>query len=250
MSKKTVVITGGTKGIGLEIVRAFSNDGWSVLATARTSTSEIKSMGDSVRFQALDASNQESHQAAVVSALDWTGQLNAYVNCAGFSKWAPLAQITDSLLDSMLDTNLKGVVWGCQAAAGAFSDGGTIINISSLAGKRGSANNSIYCASKFAVNGITQSLAKELGPSGIRVNAVCPVYVKTPGVLEALEDNDSPSQGQDVETYLTDFTNTQTALRRLPTGKEIGETCVFLASESASAITGQCINVDCGVMPQ
>ncbi|MDX1737080.1 MAG: SDR family oxidoreductase [Alphaproteobacteria bacterium] len=251
MSKQTVIITGGSKGIGLDIVKAFVAAGWSVIATARSITAEIESLGDAVRFVSMDVGNRTDHRLAVDAALAWTGQLNAYVNCAGFSKWSPLADISEDFLDNMLQTNVKGVFWGAQAAEKALAaTNGAIINISSLAGKRGSANNSSYCASKFAVNGVTQSLAKELGPQGIRVNALCPVYVKTPGVLEALEENVSPTNGQDIETYLTDFTNSQTALRRLPTGKEIGEASVFLASNAASAITGQCINIDCGVMPQ
>ena len=114
----------------------------------------------------------------------------------------------------------------------------------------GSANNSVYCASKFGVNGITQSLAKELGPSGIRVNAVCPVYVETPGLLEALENKDSPPAGQDTSTYLQDFAQSQAALKRLPLGNEVADICLYLASDTASAVTGQCINVDCGVLPQ
>jgi 3-oxoacyl-[acyl-carrier protein] reductase/meso-butanediol dehydrogenase/(S,S)-butanediol dehydrogenase/diacetyl reductase len=128
--------------------------------------------------------------------------------------------------------------------------GGCIINVSSLAGKRGSANNSVYCAAKFGVNGITQALAKELGPKGIRVNAVCPVYVQTDGLLEALAEKDAPPAGQDADVYLRDFAIANSALGTLPTGEEIAQVCVFLASPAASAVTGQCINVDCGVLPQ
>jgi 3-oxoacyl-[acyl-carrier protein] reductase/meso-butanediol dehydrogenase/(S,S)-butanediol dehydrogenase/diacetyl reductase len=119
-----------------------------------------------------------------------------------------------------------------------------------LASKRGSANNSVYCASKFGVNGITQSLAKELGTKDIRVNAICPVYVKTPGLLEALENPQAPSQDQDTAKYLNDFAENQAALKRLPKGSEVADLCLYLASDASSAVTGQCINVDCGVLPQ
>ena len=150
----------------------------------------------------------------------------------------------------MIDTNLKGAFFGCRAAAEHLGKGGCIVNISSLAGKRGSAKNSVYCASKFGVNGITQALAKELGARGIRVNAICPVYVQTDGLLEALEAEDAPPGGVAVDVYLKDFAASQAALKTLPTGEEIGQACLFLASEGSSAITGQCINVDCGVLPQ
>jgi NAD(P)-dependent dehydrogenase (short-subunit alcohol dehydrogenase family) len=124
------------------------------------------------------------------------------------------------------------------------------VNISSLAGKRGSANNSVYCASKFGVNAVTQALAKELGPRGIRVNAVCPVYVRTAGLDDALAEEESPTGGQDIGTYLAEFARTQTALGALPSDVQVADSCVFLASAAAGAITGQCINVDCGVLPQ
>lgn len=128
--------------------------------------------------------------------------------------------------------------------------GGAIINVSSLAGKRGSANNSAYCAAKFAVNGITQALAKEFGPRGIRVNAVCPVYIETDRILEALSEPASPAGGQPVSDYLASFAATQTALGRLPQAQEVAQVVYFLSSPASSAITGQCINVDCGTLPQ
>ncbi|MEH6632306.1 MAG: SDR family oxidoreductase [Halopseudomonas aestusnigri] len=253
MTSRTVIVTGGSKGIGFSISKSFLQAGWRVLSCARTSSSELTSLeteNPNIKFHAMDVQKRESHTKAIEEALSWSGSFDTYVNCAGFSQWKKLEDYDNSFLDRIFDTNIKGVIWGCQAAAAHLSNGGAIVNISSLAGKRGSAQNGAYCASKFAVNGITQSLAKELGPKNIRVNAVCPVYVRTPGVLEALEDDISPAQGQNVERYLEEFTHQQTALKRLPTGEEVGSSCVFLASNEASAITGQCINVDCGVLPQ
>ncbi len=124
------------------------------------------------------------------------------------------------------------------------------VNVSSLAGKRGSANNAAYCAAKFGVNGLTQALAKELGAAGIRVNAVCPVYVETDGLAEALAEPNSPAGGGEVDEYLAGFAHDNAALGRLPTAGEVAELCWYLASAPAAAVTGQCINVDCGVLPQ
>jgi NAD(P)-dependent dehydrogenase (short-subunit alcohol dehydrogenase family) len=182
--------------------------------------------------------------------IKWTGNIDVLINNAGYSGWKPLEKIDEDFWDEMIDTNLKSVLFASQAALAAMQKGASIVNISSLAGKRGSANNAVYCASKFGVNGITQSLAKELGSRGIRVNAVCPVYLRTPGLEEALQENDSPTKGNDLTSYLDEFAKTQTALGVLPTEQQVADTCVFLASKEAGAITGQCINVDCGVLPQ
>ena len=99
------------------------------------------------------------------------------------------------------------------------------------------------------MNGLTQSLAKELGPRGIRVNAVCPVLIATEGLLEALKTKHAPGN-QNPEEFISNFTINNSALKRMPKSDEVGDLCVFLASNKASAITGQCINIDCGVLPQ
>jgi len=173
-----------------------------------------------------------------------------FVNNAGFSGWMPLEKIEEPFWDDMIATNLKSVLFGCQAAAAYMKAGGVIINMSSMAAKRGTANNSVYCASKFGINGITQALAKELGPKGIRVNGICPVLVSTEGLLDALKGPYAPPAGGSAQAFLDGFTKTQTALNRLPTGKEIADYCLYLCSPAASAITGQSMNVDCGVFPQ
>lgn len=249
-AKQTVIVAGGTKGIGAAISREFYEHGAHVLMAARDDTGLAGSLGERARFQRADVRRLPDHEALVQAALEWTGRLDVYINCAGFSEWRPVAEVDDAFWNEMIDTNLKGTFWGCKAAAEYMGTGECIINISSIAGKRGTANNSVYCASKFGVNGITQALAKELGPRGIRVNAVCPVLVTTQGLLKALSSEKSPSQGGDVESFLRGFASQNAALDHLPTPEEVAQVCLFLASPSASAITGQCINVDCGVLPQ
>lgn len=247
---KTVIVTGGNKGIGAAISRVFCDNGYNVMIGARSSAGAANTARNKMRFLKTDVRNEKDHIDLAKAAKSWTGRIDAYINCAGYSAWSKITDVSENFLDSMLDTNLKGLFWGCKAAAKNLKRGGCIINISSIAGKRGSSNNSVYCASKFGVNGITQALAKELGPRGIRVNAVCPVYVNTEGVVRALGEPSSPAKGRDVKKYLEKFAAENTALKRLPTADEIARVCLFLASEGASAITGQCINVDCGVLPQ
>jgi NAD(P)-dependent dehydrogenase (short-subunit alcohol dehydrogenase family) len=250
MTDRTVIITGGSRGIGAAISEAFHAAGHHVVIAGRTDTGLAATMGQRALFVAADVRQPKVLRALVRQTLDWTGRIDVLVNNAGVSAWRPLAEIDEAFWQDMIDTNLKSVLFACQAAALHLPRGGSIINISSLAGKRGSANNSVYCATKFGVNGITQSLAKELGPLGIRVNAVCPVYVHTDGLEKALSNVHSPTGGKDIPNYLSAFAATQSALGVLPTAAQVAETCVFLASSAADAITGQCLNVDCGAMPQ
>ncbi len=247
--QKSVVITGGNRGIGRSLTQSFADAGYYVVVGARNDTDVEAIAPGRVRFIKSDVRSEHDHRRLVEAAVDKTGGLDAYVNNAGFSEWRPIEEIDEAFFDTMMNTNLKGAFWGCKAAAAAMKPGGTIINISSLAAKRGTANNSMYCASKFGMTGLTQSLAKELGPKGIRVNAVCPVLIRTDGLMEALETKWTPAKG-DPEAFLEGFKAANCALGRLPTGNDVGALCLHLASDASSAITGQSINVDCGVLPQ
>lgn len=249
MTSKTVVITGGTKGIGLSIVESFLSAGYTVFVGSRFMP-EPSPFSSKVNFLATDVRQEHSMERLLNSAIETTGSLDTLVNNAGYSEWRPIQQIDPQFLDNMFRTNLYGAFWGCKYASFLMRSGSSIVNVSSIAGKRGSANNSAYVASKFAMNGLTQSLCKELGPKGIRINSVCPVLVPTPGLLNALRVSDSPASGKDPIEFISDFSKLNSALNRLPTGAEVAAACVFLASNEASAITGQNINIDCGVFPQ
>jgi NAD(P)-dependent dehydrogenase (short-subunit alcohol dehydrogenase family) len=244
---KTIIVTGGTQGIGAAIASRFHQDGANVIIGARRDNGFARSLGKRAHFVEADVTQSADHLHLVEVAMEATGRLDIYVNNAGRSQWMPLEKITDDFWNDLLSVNAKSVILGAQAAARVMTTGGCILNISSLAGKRGSANNAVYCASKFAVNGITQSLAKELGPRGIRVNAICPVLVETPGLLEALGETSAPSGGN-AASFLSAFTQANAALGSLPTAAQVAEFCHALAV--SDGVTGQCINVDCGVFPQ
>jgi len=249
MSEKTAIITGGNRGIGLSITEAFINAGYAVVVGARSDTGAENRFGGKARYVSMDVRQEKGHRQLAEAALDWMGHVDVYVNNAGFSEWRPIELIDEGFFDKLIGTNLKGAFWGCKVAADVLQKDGAIINVSSIAGKRGSSNNTLYCASKFGINGLTQALAKEVGPRGIRVNAVCPVLIPTEGLINALKSPHGPAKGEP-EAFISKFAEGNAALKRLPTGAEVAAMCVFLASDAASAISAQCINVDCGVLPQ
>lgn len=246
---KSVVVTGGNRGIGRSITKSFLDAGYHVVVGARKSNEIERLLPEKVTFVPIDVRNEEDHLKLADAAISATGALDVYVNNAGFSEWRPIEEIDDKFFNEVINTNLKGAFWGAKAAAAKMQTKGAIVNISSLAGKRGSTNNSMYCASKFGMNGLTQSLCKELGPRGIRVNSVCPVLIRTDGLVEALSSKYSPANGN-ADAFLANFNKANTALGELPKGSDVGDMCVFLSSDKSAAITGQNINVDCGVFPQ
>ena len=248
--KRSVVITGGSRGIGRSITESYVKAGHTVIVGARTEQNIQAIDPKKVIFHAMDVRDETAHVTLAEIAINATGRLDAWVNNAGVSAWKPINEIDEAFFDELMGINLKGAFWGCKVAARFMKDeGGSIINISSIAGKRGSANNAMYCATKFGMNGLTQSLAKELGPVGIRVNAICPVLIKTTGLVDALSAPHSPANG-DPDGFLRRFKTTNSATGKLPSGEDVGSMAVFLSSPENRAITGQCINVDCGVFPQ
>jgi NAD(P)-dependent dehydrogenase (short-subunit alcohol dehydrogenase family) len=249
MDNKTVVITGGSQGIGLSISKKFLNAGYTVFVGSRNAGELKPTLSDRLVHVKTDVRSEADVQQLIEKAVKESGEVSVLVNNAGYSEWRPIELIDQAFLTDILSTNLMSAFWGCKSALAVMTGGASIINISSIAGKRGSANNSAYVSSKFAMNGLTQALAKEVGPRGIRVNGICPVLVSTPGLLSALNSPNSPAKVDAIE-FIERFGREQSALGRLPTGDEVAAACLFLASESASAITGQNINIDCGVFPQ
>ena len=245
---KTVIIIGGTKGIGLELTKYYLSKNFNVSIGARNLPKSLKNKKNLI-FTKGDFSKEKPHLNIIKNSLKKFKKVNVYINNVGLSDWRPIKKVDNLFLNKMLLTNFYSTVWGCKIASMYLKKGSSIVNISSIAGKRGSKNNSIYSASKFAVNGLTQSLSKEIGEKGIRINSVCPVLIKTPGLMKALKSKYSPASNK-IDTFLKFFINNNSAMNRLPTKLEVAKLCYFLSSDEASGITGQNINIDCGVFPQ
>jgi NAD(P)-dependent dehydrogenase (short-subunit alcohol dehydrogenase family) len=171
------------------------------------------------------------------------GSIFGLVNNAGIGKATPFLEMTEDDWDRVQNVNIRGVFLMCREVAPALVDqgAGSIVNISSIAGKDGFPNWSHYAASKHAVIGLTRSMARELGPSGVRVNAVCPGAIKT-------DIWSAEAQGTDDPDGLFDAFVEKTALRRGQTSEDVAAMVAFLLGNQAENITAQSISVDSGLL--
>jgi NAD(P)-dependent dehydrogenase (short-subunit alcohol dehydrogenase family) len=247
MNQKTIVITGASAGIGLEIAKKYLDEGHKVYTIARRNILTIKKNHFHIQG---DLSRWGECQKLANKIKKEINSLDVLINNVGKSEWRPINKIDEAFFNAMMALNVASYVAITNGLFSILTSGSSIINISSMAGKRGTPNNSIYCATKFAINGLTQSWAKEFGARGIRVNAICPVLIRSEGLDEALVQPDSPAEFVGIDKFLEDFKKSQSALGRLPTAKDVADFCYFLSSHHAHSITGQCINLDCGVFPQ
>ena len=245
--KKTAVVTGGSMGIGKAIVELYLEEGYQVISVSRHN---FEAPNPSHHHLCCDLSNWDDVLQLGARISSMVDGLDVLINNVGRSEWKSIEEITPSFFSELFNLNVGSYFSVIQALLPIFKNTSVITNISSMAGKRGSANNSVYSASKFAIHGMTQSLAKELGPRGIRVNALCPVLVRSAGLEEALIKKSAPAHDAGVDEFLQNFALHQAALGRLPTALEVANFAFFLSSDRANGITGQCINVDCGVFPQ
>lgn len=239
---KTAVVTGGSRGIGLAVVRRFLEEGASVALcgsreeTARNAVDAILAETPDAPVTGIwpDVTSEAALEGAFRSVAERFGGLDVVVNNAGISQSTPLDKYTPEEFDAIIDLNVKGVLNGCQAAARVMGEGGSIINTSSMVSKMGQPSGVGYPMSKFAVNGITVSLARELGPRGIRVNAVAPGVTATDMVAALPEEMIKPIAAA-------------IPLRRVATPEDVANAFVFLASDLAAYVTGEVLAVDGGM---
>jgi NAD(P)-dependent dehydrogenase (short-subunit alcohol dehydrogenase family) len=243
LSGKRALVTGGSGGIGLGIAQAFCDAGARVVVVD-IDGAEIaaKQLGGDTLGLACDVRRGDEVSAAVEQAVQHLGGLDVLVNNAGVEVAAPLHEQTEEEFDRVLGVNLRGV-WLVykHAAAALLASKGTILNVASLAGLSPFAGLGSYCASKAGVVRMTEVMALELQPHGVRANSICPGFVATPMAdrfKTVFEEMAGPGAFEAVIS---------TRQGRLATTAEIGALAVYLASDAAAMITGAAVPIDGGL---
>ncbi|TWB11575.1 3-oxoacyl-[acyl-carrier protein] reductase [Nitrospirillum amazonense] len=241
-----IIVTGGSRGLGLALVRALLADGWRVSTCARSPTAEVEDLaarhGDRFLFQVAQVGDAGQVTTFVDAATAWAGGLYGLVNNAGIAREGILATLPQVEIDTLIQTNLNGAIQAARAAlrhllrrpATAEPTGGRIINISSIIGQRGYTGLAAYAATKAGMDGMTRALAREVGRRGITVNSVAPGYLET-------EMSSTLGAGQ------RDQIIRRTPLGRLGTADDVVPVVRFLLGPSAAYITGQTLVVDGGI---
>jgi len=242
---KVAVVTGASKGIGASIARHLAAEGAAVVvdyvssrADAERVVAEITRAGGRAIAVQADVARPADVTRLFAEAVKAFGRVDVLVNNAGVYEFRPLGDITEEHFHKLFDLNVLGLLLASREAVRHFGiEGGSIVNISSIASTLSPADTSVYSGTKAAVDAVTRSLAKELGPRNIRVNAVNPGMVETEGVHAAgLDQSDFRKQ---VEA--------KTPLGRIGQPRDVAPTVVFLASEDSGWITGESLVIAGGL---
>jgi 3-oxoacyl-[acyl-carrier protein] reductase len=244
LAGKAAVVTGASKGIGAEIAKLFAAEGAKVVVNYSSSKAGAdavveqirKAGGTAVALQA-DLSNPDEVRKLFVDSARELGKIDILVNNAGIYDFKPLEEITPQHFHQQFNLNVLGLLLATQEAAKQFGkEGGSVINISSIASQIAVPTASVYAATKAAVDSITRSLAGELGPRGIRVNTVNPGMVVTEGVKSAGID----------ESEFRGLVESQTPLGRIGQVDDIAPAALFLASDASKWMTGESVVISGG----
>lgn len=234
---KTVLITGGSRGIGSELVRHFASAGYSVAFTYKSSVSEAEALSAKTGALAIraDSANESEVKEAVAKTVETYGSVDCLINNAAISSFSLFTDITLEEWNNMVAVNLTGAFLYSKSVIPDMlkRKQGRIINITSMWGLVGASCEVHYSATKAALIGMTKALAKELGPSGITVNAIAPGVINT--------EMNAKLSDEDKEALVND-----TPLMRIGEPSDIAAAALFLAGEGASFITGEVLNVSGG----
>jgi len=254
LQDKVAVVTGGGGGIGAAICRKFAAEGARVAVidlhpeVAELVVADIRAKGGRASaWPKVNVAERATVERAADEIAAQFGPVDIWVNNAGVSRVVPFMDCTDELWDTILRVNLAGAFIGCQVALRQMlpRQRGVILNMSSQSGKAGNSQYAAYCASKFGIIGLTQSLAMEFARDGIRINALCPGVVWTALWDEGHVGDYGRKRGmkpEEVRPYL----ESKVPMGRLCTPEDVAQTALFLASDAAAYITGQAINISGG----
>lgn len=251
LAGKRAIVTGGATGIGLAIARLFAAAGMRVAIADLNeagAAAAARELGSGHLGVAIDVRDRVSVTAAFDRIASGFGGYDILAANAGVSSMKLVVDLDDADWDFNFDVNAKGIFLTNQAAVRHFlatGNKGVIVNTASLAGKWGAPWLAHYSASKFAVVGFTQALAREMAEHGIRVNCVCPGFVKT-GMQSREVEWEATLRKMTPRAVIDDYVN-QTPLGRLEEPEDVAKTVLFLASDLAGFITGEALNVTGGV---
>jgi 3-oxoacyl-[acyl-carrier protein] reductase len=242
LSDKVAIVTGAAQGIGLATAIRFATEGARVVVAdlnaqrVEAAVASLRAAGGRALGCLVDVTDRTTIDAMVAQVRAEWGRIDVLINNAGITKDARLAKMSSAQFDSVIAVNLKGVFECTQAVAETMvaQGSGSIVNASSVVGLYGNFGQTNYAATKAGVIGLTKTWARELGPKGVRVNAVCPGFVKT-AILETIPDEVMQKMVAKVP------------LGRLGTPEEIAAVYAFLASDDASYLNGAVIEVSGGI---
>ena len=242
--RKVVLVTGGSRGIGREVVEVYAENGYDVVinyVSDKTDVEGIKKEFEEKGVKCLlvkaDVSKAEDVNNMVEEAIKEFGKIDVLVNNAGITRDTLLMRMSEEDFDKVIEINLKGTYLVTKAVTKYMMKKrqGSIINLASVVGIVGNAGQCNYSASKAGIIGFTKSVAKELASRNIRANAVAPGFIAT-DMTSVLSDS------------VKENINAQIPLKRMGTAREVAEVIYFLGSEKSSYITGQVINIDGGMV--
>jgi meso-butanediol dehydrogenase/(S,S)-butanediol dehydrogenase/diacetyl reductase len=252
LTGRVALVTGAASGIGRAVSAACAAEGALVTGLDRDQAGledlqrDLEDGGRELEVAVADVTSADDVQRAVSALLSARGQIDVLVNAAGISTMAAIVDLTEADWDRTMAVNAKGVFLMTRAVLRPMIDrgAGTIVNIASAAGKRGSRTLSHYSASKFAVIGFTQSTALEVAGTGIRANSVCPGLIATP--MQEREIGWEAALRETTEQAVKDRYRAAVPMGRIGTPEDVAAVVVFLASDDSAYVTGESIDVGGG----
>jgi len=240
---KIALVTGGNSGIGLATAKRFVNEGAYVFITGRRDpelAAAVNEIGKNVTGVQGDVSNLGDLDRLFAQIKREKGRLDIVFANAGVAKFAPVGKITEELYDSIFNINVKGLLFTVQKALPLLPDGASIILNASIVGSKGFSANSVYSATKAAVRSFARTWTTDLKDRRIRVNAISPGSIDTPGLSDLLASSETGEQRKKM-------ISTMVPLGRFGKPDEIAKAVVFLASDDSSYVTGIELFVDGGI---